>query len=724
MPTEGREHQHHVVSARLAREAFRAAADPARFPEQIAAGLRPWQAAKIYEGGVGGGPLPGEAVVKLVTGERDPLLGMSAQQFGVLARSRHLSQSARQMREDPGTGEAGFRLLDREPKAEADAGLLDGLDVSLRGLARFGKGQEAQAGFLEADLAALEERLRAVDAAYDARAPEKAVPPLAAALLAVRKAWDDVAQSRLDEAAREELLSRLDDEERETAQALALAQGLVLEARLEAGTVVPGHEVAVAVSVFNQGPSPVPVDDVALEVPGDWSADAQDGQPGTIGPGQTLRLRYLVKAPASAAPSGPYWSKGARDRYDVTDPGAEGLPWSRPLVAASLRARVADAPLRLEAPAVFRYAGEAGGEKQHELRVVPALSVDLAPSLLVFSSAAPRRAKTVSVRVVNRVRGASKAVVRVTAPAGYTVTPPEAPVELGREGEDVTLRFQVSPPATLPKAPGVLRAVAVRDAREHAATVQEIAYPHVETRQRLVPAEARVLAPLEVRTTPGAAIGYVTGSGDAVPEAVAELGLPLSLLGPEDLAFADLSRFTTIVIGVRAYEVRPDLRAAHARLLKYVEAGGHLLVQYQRAAFNGGPPASRGAPPPDSPYAPWPAAVTARRVTDETAPIEVLAPGSAVLREPNAIGPADWEGWVQERAIQLLDARDPRYQDLLAAADPFPLNAGTQKGLLVEAKLGRGTWTYTGLVLFRQLPEGNPGAYRLLANLLGRPRAR
>ena len=126
----------------------------------------------------------------------------------------------------------------------------------------------------------------------------------------------------------------------------------------------------------------------------------------------------------------------------------------------------------------------------------------------------------------------------------------------------------------------------------------------------------------------------------------------------------------------------------------------------------------------DSPYAPWPASVSSRRLTDETTKLDVLVPASGVLSAPNRLGDADWAGWVQERAIQLLDVRDPRYVELLAGSDPFPRNPGVQKGILVETSVGKGTWTYTGLVLFRQLPAGNPGAYRLLANLLSRPRVR
>jgi hypothetical protein len=168
---------------------------------------------------------------------------------------------------------------------------------------------------------------------------------------------------------------------------------------------------------------------------------------------------------------------------------------------------------------------------------------------------------------------------------------------------------------------------------------------------------------------------------------------------------------------VRAYGARPELRSTHARLMDFVAAGGHLVVQYQREQFN---------PPGDgpSPFAPYPARVSENRVTDETAPIEVLAAGHVLLATPNRIGDDDWRGWVQERGVQFLETSDPRYIDLVASADPFPANAGRKTGMLVEAKVGKGTWSYVGLALFRQLPAGTPGAYRLLANLVSRPRGR
>ena len=201
-----------------------------------------------------------------------------------------------------------------------------------------------------------------------------------------------------------------------------------------------------------------------------------------------------------------------------------------------------------------------------------------------------------------------------------------------------------------------------------------------------------------------------------------------AVLTAEDLAFGDLSRFSAIVTGIRAYETRRDLRSVHPRLMEWVEEGGHLVVQYNRATFNQVSPhrtRSRRRPRAQtSPFVPYPAVTGRDRITDETAPLRVLAPEHPLLTLPNRIVPADWEGWVQERGTYFLDARDPRYVELLAGSDPFEKNPGEKKGILVEAKVGKGTWTYVGLVLFRQVPAGVPGGWRLLANLVSRPRGR
>jgi LmbE family N-acetylglucosaminyl deacetylase len=722
---------HHQAVARLARDAFRAAADPLRFPEQ---GLRPWQARKIYQGGTGGAltKLPGSPV-RVPTGVYDPAFGLTWQQVGSRERSLHRCQGVSQILADPGPAEAVYYLVDSEPRVPGpEEDVLDGIDTTLRGIAALAPGSPS----LVAPLGDLEGRAEAARTSFDARAPEATLPALGRELEALRALRAELPGMVADASARADVNDRLGEEERDIEKALALAQGVVFEARADDGLVAPGQSFGVTVSLWNEGYAPMSLDALSLEAPAGWTVAAvkEPDDPAALGavpPGATVRRRFAVTVAPDAPPSQPYWRRRpGQDRYDLTVPADATLPWSPPVLSAHLRAHLGGEETTFAYPAIFRYPGPfVGGEKEHVVQVVPGLSVRVSPEVTAVPLGGGKASIEVTVFAQQYEPGPGRAVVRLETPVGWQVEPASAPVRFAYEGEEIGTRFRVVPPPHLEAGTLRLRAVAARDGREYRATVQEVAYDHIQRRQLLRPAETRVLA-LDVRTTPGIAVGYVMGSGDAIADAIQQLGVPITLLTSDDLAFGDLSRFSTIVTGIRAYETRRDLRSSNPRLLRWVEGGGHLVVQYNRAAFNrvkpGDRPGGRGEPSPEvaSPFTPYPAVVTSKRISDETAPIRVLAPGHPLLTTPNRIGEEDWAGWVQERAIQLLEPRDPRYEDLLAAADPFPLNPGEKRGMLVEAAVGKGTWTYVGLVLFREVPAGVPGGWRLLANLVSRPRPR
>jgi len=707
--------QHHQAVGRLALEAFRAAADPARFPAQADEGLRPWQARKIYQGGVGGyGDVSG-APVRVATGLYDPILGMTWQQLGSRARAMHRCQGMGQLVADPGPAEGVFSLLDAEPPVTgAETDILDGVPTSLAGLTGLAPG-------LDPDLASLQSMAAAARAAFNPAAPESAVPALAEALAAVRALAEGLDARVADPLSRFEVGERLREEEADLGGALALAQGLVLDARADDGLVTPGQEVGVVVSLFNGAGTPLEVKALDLGAPDGWAVTRREGEAGPLPGGGSRRAGFSVVVPPGARPSQPYWRRGEdRDRHELLVPADETRPWSPPALVARARCRIHGVETTLRTPVAWRYEGRfVGGERRHEVQIVPALSVRVSPDITAVALTAPRRPVEVHAFVRSFAPGPAEAAVRLEAPAGWGVEPASAAVRFSNEGEEVGVRFRVVPPPAPGPGTLALRAVAVRDGRAYGETVQAVEYDHVERRQLLRPAETRLLV-LDIRTTPGASVGYVMGSGDAVADAIEELGVPVTLLSASDLAFGDLARFSTIVTGIRAYETRADLRSYHPRLMRWVEEGGHLVVQYNRDAFNRG--ASGVASSPSSPYVPYPAVVTSERISDETAPVCLLVPGRPLLATPNRIGAADWEGWVQERGIQFLAARDPAYTELLAATDPFPYNPGERRGLLVEAWVGKGTWTYVGLALFRQVPAGVPGGWRLLANLVSRPR--
>ena len=308
-----------------------------------------------------------------------------------------------------------------------------------------------------------------------------------------------------------------------------------------------------------------------------------------------------------------------------------------------------------------------------------------------------------TVTVTNRTRGPAAAQVVLTPPSGWTTIPPES---LSFQHEDEAKSLTITLPLPSAVKPGVyqLRAAALASRERSEGALAVIDYPHIRPRGVSHPSTAeirvaRITLPALTR------VGYVRGASDRVPEALQAVGVPIELLGPDSLARGDPSRFDAIVIGSRAYETDPALVAANGRLLDYVRAGGLVIVQYQQYPFvNGG-------------FAPYRLSIARPhdRVTDETAAVTLLDSKSPVFRVPNEIGVDDWRGWVQERGLYFAHDWDPAYTPLLEMHDPG--EAPLQGGLLVAA-VGKGTYVYTGLSFFRQLPAGVPGAYRLFANLL------
>jgi hypothetical protein len=283
-------------------------------------------------------------------------------------------------------------------------------------------------------------------------------------------------------------------------------------------------------------------------------------------------------------------------------------------------------------------------------------------------------------------------------------------VAFAREDEAAQVRFTVNVPFNAKSGAYPIRAAVTAGGARDTAGYQVVEYPHTRRRHIVAAAEATVKV-VNVTMPAGLNVGYVMGVGDQVPPAIEQLGARVTLLDADALAFGDLSKFHAIVTGVRAYERRPDLRANNGRLLAYANAGGTVIVQYNKFEFN------------ETQYGPYPAKVSANRVTDERAPVQVLVPAHRVFTWPNAIGGATWQQWVQERGLYFLGEKDPRYVDLVQIEDPFPYNAGPKRGALVEAAVGKGRWIYLGLGLWRQLPAGTDGAYQLLANLLSLGRA-
>ena len=702
--------QHHQASAQLTVEAFRAAADPTKYPEQIKEGLRPWQAMRVFctdtssFGASRQGASRPTEVLTTDTSGFDAALGRTYAEIGLEARSMHKCQGTSQLLLLPGQSlNRSYRLrdsvLDREDTAPKT--LFDGIDVTLTGLTRFADRNAPAA--LRSGLEAIAAHVANAQRAFRGGDPAAVVAPLAAGLRAVRDLRRDLTSIAVGSSQQFEIDFRLAQKERQFQDALVIAEGIRLEALSDDGLVVPGQSVNVSVyAVANAADTPV-LRSVKV--------DGFDGAPtapcqGDLPHGKAVTCKASMKVPANTHYSTPYWTpRKDAARYDFEPDVPFGVPFRPSPFRVTYELTVGGQPVSVERTVEYRYDDVLAGEKRTDLKVVPPFDVRVTPDITVVP-AGSASGREVRVTVSNNRKGAATGAVTLQVPAGWKSNPSSAPVSFGREDEEATVKFALSPATNAGLGESAVTAtMTASDGVKSALGYQVIEYPHIHRQHYIESASTRVKV-IDVTIAPNLHVGYIMGVGDKVPQAIEQLGAHVNLIDPDTLAFGDLSKYDVIMTGVRAYERRPDLRANNRRLIEYVSNGGTLLVQYNKFEFN------------EAEYGPYPAKVSSNRVTDENAPVEVLVPDHPVFNTPNKIGPESWANWVQERGLYFLGERDPRYVDLVRTTDPFPFNASPKTGALVEAKVGKGRWIYIGLGLWRQLPAGTDGAYRLLANLL------
>ena len=698
--------QHHQASAILAREAYAAAADPSRFPEQLQAGLRPWAPKKFYFGtGFGfrrrSGPPPDAMTINLAGYDR--LLGRTYAEVGSHARSMHKCQGTSPLIRLPGQASASYRLVHTSISGQPDrdeSSLFDGIDTSIEGLARFA-GPRAPVG-LEAALAEVADLARQALAAFESGDLDASREPVVAGLDAVRRLRSDLDAWRLTEDATREIDYRLAAKERQFERAVVLAHGIRLEALADDGVVTAGQSLTVTTLVANHGDAPFVVADIRLG--GFEASESACGRSDVLG-ADVYSCDAELRVPTDAAATSIHWARvpgSARYSFDADVP--YGAPFRPTPFVASFELEFGSNRVTVERPIEYRYGADIfAGEKRTEINVVPRLAVEVSPDIAII----PRDtggSRVVRVTVTNAWPGAFEGDVRLDLPVGWTATPPTTLVRFSREDEARTVRFTVTPP-TQAEGEHPIRATVHTPEGLFDAGYQVVEYSHIGRRHLVRPAESTIKL-IDVDLPANLSVGYIDGVGDEVPPAIEQLGAAVEFVDADELAWGDLSKFDVIVAGVRAYERRPDLRANNDRLLQYVSGGGTYIVQYNKFEFN------------DAQYGPYAAQVSRNRVTDADAPVRVLSTDHSVFGWPNPIGPTTWNDWVQERGLYFLGDKDPAYIDLVELEDTFEWNPGTKRGALVEARYGQGRWIYVGLGLWRQLPAGTTGAYQLLANLL------
>jgi LmbE family N-acetylglucosaminyl deacetylase len=661
-PIPGRTHGHHTASTVLALEAFKLAGDPKAFPEQR---LKPWQPERILwnESIYQHEDIGGAQQVRIGVGGSDPVTGELFTDIAGHSRSMHKTQGFGNFTIPGRNGPRfeTFQLLDGAPMT---SDVLDGVDTTwnrVPGGAKIGT------------------RADEIIAQFDSQNPAASVPEL----LRLR---EELAALPADDAVVVEKRGQLD-------RILQACLGLEVQTTISEAEVVPGEKMNLHHSVVIH--SGIPVRWVAVRYPTtkqtiDMKIELLTDQSRSLDSTPTL--------PADTPVSQPYWlrEEGTAGLFRVDDPSLIGRPENPPVFPIEQVFAIGDQTLVVPDQAVQVTTNSAHREIRRSMEVIPPVSLDFVSDVALF---APGTSHPVEIEMVSS-RDDLTGLVRLEAPDGWHVSPAEQSFHLAAVGERAQFQFTITAPPQSATAK-IVAGAEIGGVRYRTQRV-EINYPHIPPILLQPPASLKAVS-LQLATR-GQTVGYLPGAGDSVAENLKQMGYSVQMLDDTKLAPEQLRGLDAVVIGVRAFNVRTNLASQLPVLFAYVENGGTVVAQYNR---------------PDGlkteQLAPFELHLSGDRVTDENAPVTFLTPDHPVLNSPNKITSADFDGWVQERGIYFPNQWDEHFTPILAFNDP---GESPLKGGLLVAPYGKGYFVYTGLVFFRELPAGVPGAFRLFANLI------
>jgi len=706
-------HGHHQASSILTQEAFRAAADPKRFPDQIKEGLHPWQAKKLYIGnvcGFGASTCADENyTVKINTGEFDPVLGKSYVQFAIEGLRHQESQGLADISIPSGPRYAFYKLVDSTvPNTKDDKGhekdLFDGVDTTL---AQLSKAEGKDIPWLEDELDRIKNDLDMAER-NDAGAES-----LLDAFQRLNASVGKISDAHLSDAAKSALIDSLGAKESEANAALNLALGVSLQAVTDTMPAVsPGDDIKVRVQFHNPSHSdlqmsyggPLPRLDGAIEPPHI-----------RVRAGKMYSAEVSMRVPGFY--TRPHWSRRNPQRDSVytlnASPHLALLPFLPALKedAAYLLPKHAPGLARhgwrtpwpeISAPLIAEHSTGDAEVRSRPIAIVPEFSIALEPGQQVIPLSAAS-ARTVKVGVTSNVSRSVEGTLRLELPAGWEAQPPSRPVHFLTRGEKQDLDFVLVPAARV-KGEFDIRAILNSGGKEYSEGYTPITREDLGSFYYFHPAVQHISI-VDVKVPKGLQVGYIMGAGDDIPSVLQQVGLNITLIPADKIASENLGQYGTIVLGVRAYDTHTELVNNSKKLLEFVSNGGTLIVQNNNSVgdFNG------------EHLTPYPAELSRTRVSVEEAPVTILAPGSPIFHYPNEITQKDFDGWVQERGLYFMDSWDDHFTPLLSCHDPGERD---QKGGLLMAQYGKGVYIYTGYAFFRQLPAGVPGAIRLFVNLV------
>jgi LmbE family N-acetylglucosaminyl deacetylase len=679
-------HGQHQASGILTPEAVADAADPTKFPEQIAEGLKPWKVElELRPAGFfffGPSPKLPEGAVQLPVANVSQLWGKSYIEIGMEGHEQHRSQGTPSLFGNPFFRRPVYLITEHGQEAGGgfDPKLLAQPITSLA--QRFPQFSDV----LAPELASADKLLG--DAAKSALSLDRATAAneLASAAKDIAALRDKISSTGGDGSA--VALSELAGIQERINAALIDDLALPIDIQADRHELVAGESFTVNVSFLDEPAVPFQwsVGQSSLLLPTGWTA--------TLEGGNSNGKSYLfhVSIPAGASPP--------------TAPVDAILPFPPPLVRVDVHASVNGYNFSIRKPVENSVANTTGVET-FPLELIPAVTLTVDPTEVML----PEKRASEPFELLARVRyhgtKPAKVAIGMDVPRGWEAKP-VAPLDFPEPGNQL-IKYVVRPPAKVAIGPYPLHPFAGLGGETFRTSLEPL--PSLPTRDWSQPDDATVHV-LDLNVPRGLRIGYIAGENDLVPDSLRSIGVRVDMLNEVQLAFGDLSQYDAIVVGIRAYELRPDVISANERLLDYVKNGGTIVVEYERDfAWNRFHPAPFKAT----------MAQQAVRVTNPDSPVRFLIPDSPLLNTPNKITLADFDGWVQERGIYFWSNWDSRYKAPLGLTDP---NEPEATGGLVYARDGKGLYVYTGLDFFRELPAGVPGAYRLFVNLISQTAGR
>jgi len=655
-PEDGRAgHGHHSASALLAHEAFKAAADPNRFPEQFKYGVKPWQAKRILWNtfNFGSTNTTSEDQLKIDVGLYNPVLGKSYGEIAAESRTQHKSQGAALT---PARGQSMeyFTLVEGAPAHD------DPMDDVPLTWSRVEGGEKVQK--------LVDEAIKS----YSLTDPAASVPGLIKVYKAISELKDGYWKTQ---------------KSKEVLRLIEACSGLWLEASTRSGYTVQGDVLPVSFVINNR--LNVKASLAEIKVDGFDTLYKQE-----LAANKNYVLQKNINVPRKQPVTQPYWlaEEMAPGSYNVSDQLLIGNAQSMPAFEATFHLLIDGEDVSFTRPVQYKFTDPVKGELYQPVTVLPPVTARFDPELVVFADGEEKNFEVET--KVQDPRG-GRPQVTLTRAADIAIQ------EKAAAGSDLV--YSARP---VDHQPGIAWSSLLFQhdgAQDTARQLRTISYDHIPridyfspSREKFVSTDIKIL---------GRRIGYIEGAGDKVPQALQQMGYEVVMLREKDVAEGTLRQLDAVITGVRAYDVHPWLAGKYDLLMEYVKQGGNLIVQYNRTNIGN----SRVK------IGPYPFAISNSRVTDETAKVNFLLPDHAVLNFPNKITDKDFEGWIQERGIYFIDQLDPKYEPILSMHDP---GEGAQNGSLVTTSYGKGKFVYTGLVFFRELPAGVPGAYRLLANII------